>query len=69
MMGALISESRVLLLKRPDVDASLKDLEGYTPFDLYNTTLRTTVPDTGIDCPAELHTWGANRYVNLGASP
>lgn len=54
---------RVLLLKRTDVDTSLKDFEGYTAFDLYNSTLRTTKPSHLGDVSAELFTWGANRYV------
>jgi hypothetical protein len=50
---------RVLLLQCPDIDTSLKDLEGYTAFDLYNSTLDGTKPGTG---DAELYTWGVNRY-------
>jgi len=49
---------RVLLLQRPDIDTSLKDLEGYTAFDLYNSTLDGTKPGIG---DAELYTWGVNR--------
>lgn len=54
---------RVLLLKRSDVDVSLKDYEGYTAYDLYNSTLETTKPSSSGNVPAELFTWGANRYV------
>ena len=35
----LIMWRRVLLLKRSDVDVSLKDYEGYTAYDLYNSEL------------------------------
>ena len=41
----------------------MKDLEGYSAFDLYNSTLDGTQPlktDTG---RVELFTWGTNRYV------
>ncbi len=51
---------RLLLLQRSDTDSSLKDLEGYTAFDLYNSTLNGTKPDIG-KVDAELFTWGANR--------
>ena len=44
-----------------DTDRSLQDLEGYTAFDLYNSTLNGTKPPTdGVN--AELYTWGVNRY-------
>ena len=52
-----------LLLKRPDVDTSLRDFEGYTAFDLYNSTLRSTKTPDSDDHLAELFTWGANRLV------
>lgn len=54
-----------LLLKRPDVDTSLRDFEGYTAFDLYNSTLRSTKTPDSDDHLAELFTWGANRLVIL----
>jgi hypothetical protein len=53
---------RLLLLQRSDIDTSLKDLEGYTAFDLYNSTMNGTKPDAK-DVNAELFTWGANRRV------
>lgn len=53
--------SSALLLKRSDVDTSLKDFEGYTAFDLYNSTLRSTKLPESDDHLAELFTWGANR--------
>ncbi|KAF8810432.1 hypothetical protein BYT27DRAFT_7186506 [Phlegmacium glaucopus] len=55
----------LLLLQRPDIDTSLKDLEGYTAFDLYNSTVPDTKPDAR-DLKAELFTWGANRNAALG---
>ena len=51
-----------LLLQRSDIDISLKDKEGYTAFDVYNSTINGTKPDLGCR-DAELFTWGANRYV------
>ena len=54
---------RLLFLQRSDVDTSLKDFEGYTAFDLYNSTVNDTKPDAN-DLRAELFTWGTNRYVN-----
>ncbi|GLB40300.1 putative regulator of chromosome condensation (RCC1) repeat [Lyophyllum shimeji] len=55
----------LLLLQRSDTDRSLKDLEGYTAFDLYNSTLNGTKPNA--DSPhADLYTWGANRNATLG---
>ncbi|KAG5646993.1 hypothetical protein DXG03_001717 [Asterophora parasitica] len=55
----------LLLLRRSDTDRSLQDLEGYTAFDLYNSTLHGTKPSR--DAPyGELYTWGANRNAALG---
>ena len=56
--------SRLLLLQRSDLDTSLKDLEGYTAFDLYNSTVNDTKPSAK-DLKAELFTWGTNRYVSI----
>lgn len=56
------SHRSLLLLQRSDTDRTLQDLEGYTAFDLYNSTLHGTKPS--VDAPyAELYTWGANRYI------
>jgi hypothetical protein len=44
-------------LQRSDVDTSLKDLEGHTAFDLYNSTVNDTKPDAR-DLKTELYTWG-----------
>ncbi|KAG6840585.1 hypothetical protein C0991_005725 [Blastosporella zonata] len=55
----------LLLLQRSDTDRTLQDLEGYTAFDLYNSTLNGTKPRR--DAPyGELYTWGANRNAALG---
>ncbi|KAG6857373.1 hypothetical protein H0H87_004733 [Tephrocybe sp. NHM501043] len=55
----------MLLLQRSDTDRTLQDLEGYTAFDLYNSTLNGTKPHR--DAPyGELFTWGANRNAALG---
>jgi len=55
---------RVLLLQRSDIDTSVKDLEGYTAFDLYNSTVEGTKPDLDSPRLAGLYTWGANRSVH-----
>ncbi|KAF5316733.1 hypothetical protein D9619_006824 [Psilocybe cf. subviscida] len=57
----------LLLLQRADIDVSLKDWEGYTAFDLYNSTLNGTKPNAE-DGQTELLTWGANRNAALGVS-
>ncbi|KAJ2921453.1 hypothetical protein H1R20_g15641, partial [Candolleomyces eurysporus] len=54
-----------LLLQRSDLDINLKDKEGYTAFDVYNSTNNGTKPDIN-DKDAELFTWGANRNAALG---
>ena len=54
---------RLLFLQRSDVDTSLKDFEGYTAFDLYNSTVNDTKPDAN-NLRAELYTWGTNRYAS-----
>ncbi|KAI0057376.1 hypothetical protein BV25DRAFT_1973088 [Artomyces pyxidatus] len=58
----------ILLLQRSDTDASVKDAEGYTAFDLYNTTVEHTKPGPLNDAhlQAELFTWGSNRNAALG---
>lgn len=53
------------LLARHDIDVSVKDSEGLTPFDLFNGTVDGTNPgaeETGTD----LFTWGVNRNYALG---
>lgn len=59
----LQGSGRVMLLKRTDTDTSIKDIEGYTAFDLYNSTVRTANPTSLEDGYADLLTWGANRWV------
>ncbi|KAJ7172083.1 hypothetical protein C8R46DRAFT_137864 [Mycena filopes] len=54
----------LLLLQRSDIDISLKDLEGHTAFDLYNSTVSGTAPTHALY--AELYTWGVNRNAALG---
>ncbi|KAJ6531261.1 hypothetical protein B0H19DRAFT_1242375 [Mycena capillaripes] len=54
----------LLLLQRSDIEISLKDLEGHTAFDLYNSTVSGTGPTHALH--AELHTWGVNRNAALG---
>ncbi|TFY58443.1 hypothetical protein EVJ58_g6418 [Rhodofomes roseus] len=56
----------IILLQRPDIDITLRDLEGYTAFDLYNSTLEGTKPASDDTGSADLLTWGANRNAALG---
>ncbi|KAG2127923.1 uncharacterized protein EDB93DRAFT_1185860 [Suillus bovinus] len=56
----------ILLLKRLDIDTSIKDLEGYTAHDLYNSTVRSANPTEDEETLAELFTWGTNRNAALG---
>ncbi|KAG8827699.1 hypothetical protein FRC18_009864, partial [Serendipita sp. 400] len=58
----------VLLLQRPDIDMYQKDIEGYTPFDVYNSTVDGTNPvePDGSQPHGELYTWGSNRNAALG---
>ncbi|KAF9441684.1 hypothetical protein P691DRAFT_812198 [Macrolepiota fuliginosa MF-IS2] len=55
-----------LLLQRPDIDVTVKDSEGYSAFDLYNSTLTGTKPSLEGDVYADLFTWGANVNAALG---
>ena len=66
----------ILLLQHSDIDISLKvgpkrhefshsdsasqDYDGYTAFELYNSTVGNTRPNGNETC-LELYTWGANR--------
>ncbi|KAH8100753.1 regulator of chromosome condensation 1/beta-lactamase-inhibitor protein II [Phellopilus nigrolimitatus] len=54
----------ILLLQKGDSDTSLKDYEGYTAFDLYNSTVEGTKPEASD--PMDLFTWGTNRNAALG---
>ncbi|OJT15368.1 BTB/POZ domain-containing protein 1 [Trametes pubescens] len=57
----------LLLLQRQDVDTSVRDTEGYTPFDLYNSTIEGTLPEKDANERGdELYTWGSNRNAALG---
>lgn len=56
----------LLLLQRSDVDTSARDIEGYTPFDLYNSTIEGTIPNHESEQGEELYTWGSNRNAALG---
>ncbi|KAF9233712.1 hypothetical protein BU15DRAFT_53495 [Melanogaster broomeanus] len=58
-------EAAMMLLKRTDMDTSIKDTEGYTAFDLYNSTVRSAKPSLEGSC-THLLTWGANRNAALG---
>ncbi|KZT01007.1 uncharacterized protein LAESUDRAFT_764135 [Laetiporus sulphureus 93-53] len=58
--------SAILLLQRPEIDTSLRDSEGYTAFDLYNSTVENTKPESRDASRADLFTWGANRNAALG---
>lgn len=60
-----------LLLSHPAIDAALKDHEGLSPFDLYNSTVDGTNPSDHSNSTSnpgrlELFTWGANRNFVLG---
>ncbi|KZV84965.1 hypothetical protein EXIGLDRAFT_726601 [Exidia glandulosa HHB12029] len=57
-------EAALLLLQRPETDVQLKDSEGYTAFDLYNSTVEGTSPER--DVPGDVYTWGTNRNATLG---
>lgn len=57
----VLLSSRILLLKRMDIDTSIKDLEGYTAHDLYNSTVKSAKPTEDEETLAELFTWGTNR--------
>ena len=58
-------------MQRPDIDVELRDSEGLTAFDLYNSTVDGTGPPN-LDPPStqdplkdrfatDLFTWGGNR--------
>ncbi|KAK4048797.1 hypothetical protein OIV83_004563 [Microbotryomycetes sp. JL201] len=59
-----------LLLARTDVDIRLKDHEGLSPFDVYNSTVDGTNPVNTLDSNnpgrLDLYTWGQNRNFVLG---
>jgi hypothetical protein len=55
----------VLLLQRADLDLYLKDSEGLTAFDLYNTTVEGTRPSFhhGDVYIGQLYTWSTNKSI------
>lgn len=55
----------LLLLQHSDIDISLRDFEGYTAFELYNSTVEGTKPPVNAS-GAELYMWGTNRNATLG---
>ncbi|KAM0792087.1 hypothetical protein ACM66B_004791 [Microbotryomycetes sp. NB124-2] len=59
-----------LLLARNDVDIRLKDHEGLSPFDVYNSTVDGTNPVNTLSSSnpgrLDLYTWGQNRNFVLG---
>ncbi|KAF5362287.1 hypothetical protein D9756_002106 [Leucocoprinus leucothites] len=56
-----------LLLQRSDIDITLTDNEGYTAFDVYNSTLIGTKPAAEeSESYADLYTWGTNVNAALG---
>ncbi|CAE6370514.1 unnamed protein product [Rhizoctonia solani] len=56
----------ILLSARSEIDAGIRDLEGMTPFDVYNATVEGTVPEPSPSVPRELWVWGSNRNATLG---
>lgn len=70
-MYLLEIEYSLLLMQRSDIDIELRDNEGLTAFDLYNSTVAGTelsgYPHTLnalMDKDgADLYTWGGNRWV------
>lgn len=59
----------LLLLERTDIDTTIRDWEGLTAFDLYNTTVDGTCPRPEDDLAlggGVLFVWGSNRNYNLG---
>ncbi|KAE8234233.1 hypothetical protein CF326_g725 [Tilletia indica] len=55
------------LLRKADTDLRIKDFEGLTPFDLYNSTISGTNPKWAPEVGgSELFTWGVNRNFTLG---
>ncbi|GAA5888090.1 hypothetical protein JCM5296_005430 [Sporobolomyces johnsonii] len=62
-----------MLLARDDIDTRLKDSEGLSPFDVYNSTVDGTNPSDHFSLIShpnpgrvELFSWGSNRNFVLG---
>lgn len=70
-MYLLEIEYSLLLMQRSDIDIELRDNEGLTAFDLYNSTVAGTelsgypyTLNVLMDKDgADLYTWGGNRWV------
>lgn len=68
--------SALLLLQRGDVDVSIKDWEGYTAYDVWNSSIDGTKPariprrdmidEDWDEIEAEMYVWGSNRNAGLG---
>lgn len=54
------------LMARGEIDLGIKDFEGLTPFDLFNSTCQGTNPIDGA-VGTHLYTWGSNKNYSLGA--
>ncbi|GAC93589.1 ankyrin repeat containing protein [Pseudozyma hubeiensis SY62] len=71
-------QTAIILLRRSDIDLRVKDFEGLTAFDLYNSTVAGTNPPADALSSSHSHrqhhsriltqlfTWGSNRNYNLG---
>ena len=59
----MITVHSVLLLQREDIDLSLRDFEGYTAFELYNTTVEGTTFLSSDHVSRQLYVWNAIRLV------
>lgn len=63
-------------MERSEIDITIRDAEGNTAIDLYNSTINYTKPSVAdarlrtagrrLSPPTELYTWGANRNATLG---
>ena len=64
----------LLLLARSDVDVYAKDWEGYTPYDVWNSSVEGTKPPScerngdwmEDEVEADMYVWGSNRNAGLG---
>lgn len=65
-MGNLTAAT--VLLRRADIDLRVRDFEGLTPLELYNTTVAGTGPsdEEASDGQADMFVWGGNRNYSLG---
>ena len=54
------------LMGRNEIDLGLKDYEGFTAFDVFNSTCEGTNPVDGAR-GTDLYTWGSNRNYTLGS--